>query len=47
MAATRYPKFDYKEYPKTLDPDDVWGQVRRTVNGKPVSEDQASVSGGP
>ncbi len=31
---------DFKEYPKTLDPDDFWGQVKRTVHGNPVSEDQ-------
>jgi ubiquinone/menaquinone biosynthesis C-methylase UbiE len=30
----------YKEYPKTCDPNDFWGQVKRTVNGKPVSQDQ-------
>jgi cyclopropane fatty-acyl-phospholipid synthase-like methyltransferase len=35
-----YPKSDYKEYPKTLDPDDLWGQVRRTVLGKPVTDQQ-------
>ena len=35
-----YPKHDYKEYPKTLPKDDFWGQVRRTVNGKPVPEKQ-------
>ncbi len=40
MAADRFPKWDYKEYPKTLPPDDLWGQVRRTVYGKPVSEEQ-------
>jgi cyclopropane fatty-acyl-phospholipid synthase-like methyltransferase len=35
-------KGDYihKEYPKTCRPDDFWGQVKRTVNGKPVSQDQ-------
>ena len=40
-----YPKSDYfhKEYPKTLDPDDLWGQVRRTVNGKPVSDAQIAL----
>lgn len=38
-----YPKSDYKEYPKTLDPNDLWGQVRRTVNGKPVSEAQIAM----
>ena len=30
----------YKEHPKTCDPDDFWGQVKRTVNGKPVTQDQ-------
>jgi cyclopropane fatty-acyl-phospholipid synthase-like methyltransferase len=35
-----FPKSDYKEYPKTLDRDDLWGQVRRTVNGKPVPQEQ-------
>lgn len=35
-----HPKHDYNEYPKTLPKDDFWGQVRRTVNGKPVPEEQ-------
>jgi len=40
----------YKEYPKSCDPDDFWGQVGRTINGKPVPQEQidlivASVSG--
>lgn len=30
----------YKVHPKTCAPDDFWGQVKRTVNGKPVSQDQ-------
>lgn len=30
----------YKEHPKTCDPEDFWGQVKRTVNGEPVSQDQ-------
>src|SRR5687768_4849570 len=29
----------HKEYPKSVAPDDFWGQVRRTVNGKPVSQE--------
>lgn len=35
-------KSDYihKEYPKTCAPDDFWGQVKRTVNGVPVSQNQ-------
>jgi SAM-dependent methyltransferase len=40
MSSDQFPKWDYKEYPKTLPPDDLWGQVRRTVYGKPVPEDQ-------
>lgn len=35
-----YPKSDYKEYPKTLAADDFWGQVRRTVYGASVADDQ-------
>jgi cyclopropane fatty-acyl-phospholipid synthase-like methyltransferase len=30
----------FKEHPKTCAPDDFWGQVKRTVNGKPVTQDQ-------
>ncbi len=35
-----YLKFDYDEYAKTRAPEDFWGQVRRTVQGVSVSEDQ-------
>ena len=35
-----YKKFDHNEYAKTRAPDDFWGQIRRTVQGKPVTEDQ-------
>lgn len=31
---------DFKEYPKRLAHDDYWGQVKRTVHGQPVSEEQ-------
>lgn len=30
----------HKDYPKTCAPDDFWGQVKRTVKGQPVSQDQ-------
>jgi len=30
----------YKEHPKNCSPDDFWGQVKRTVNGTPVSQEQ-------
>ncbi|MHB8140463.1 MAG: class I SAM-dependent methyltransferase [Vulcanimicrobiaceae bacterium] len=35
-----YPRSDYLEHPKTLAPDDFWGQVKRTVAGKPIAEEQ-------
>lgn len=35
-----YLKFDHDAYAKSRAPDDFWGQVRRTVNGVPVSDDQ-------
>ena len=38
-----FPKSDYKDYPKTLDRDDLWRQVRRTVHGQPVSEAQIAM----
>jgi SAM-dependent methyltransferase len=41
--AMSFPKSDYKEYPRTLDRADLWGQVRRTVNGKPVSDEQIAM----
>ncbi|MCB1725363.1 MAG: class I SAM-dependent methyltransferase [Gammaproteobacteria bacterium] len=31
---------DFVNHPKTCEPDDFWGQVKRTINGKTVSEDQ-------
>jgi SAM-dependent methyltransferase len=30
----------YKEHPKLCDPEDFWGQVKRTVNGKPIPQEQ-------
>lgn len=30
----------YRDHPRTCQPDDFWGQVKRTVNGKPVPQDQ-------
>lgn len=37
---TPYPKFDYNEHAKTRAPDDFLGQVKRTVQGEPVAEEQ-------
>ncbi|KHO65414.1 class I SAM-dependent methyltransferase [Pseudomonas flexibilis] len=31
---------DFKEHPKTVAQDDFWAQVKRTVNGQPVSQEQ-------
>ena len=39
---TDYPKSDYDEYPKTLPRDDLWGQVRRTINGRRISEEEVT-----
>jgi SAM-dependent methyltransferase len=33
-------KYFYKKYPETCASDDFWGQVKRTVNGKAVTQDQ-------
>ncbi|MGO8740040.1 class I SAM-dependent methyltransferase [Rhodoblastus sp.] len=38
-----FSKSDYKEFPKALARDDLWGQVRRTVHGKPVSDEQIAM----
>jgi trans-aconitate methyltransferase len=37
---TPYPKFDHDEYARSCAPDDFLGQTRRTVQGKPVSDEQ-------
>lgn len=33
-------KYDYEERAAEQDPNDYWGQVRRTINGEPVDEEQ-------
>jgi len=35
--------WDYEEYPKTLPRDDFWGQVRRTIYGRRVTEEELAV----
>ncbi len=35
-----HQKFDHDEHARTRASDDFWGQVRRTVQGVPVSDDQ-------
>lgn len=37
--STNKPSF-YQTFPSTCDPTDYWGQVRRTVNGKPIPQRQ-------
>lgn len=37
------PAYEYNEYPKSLAPDDFWGQVRRTRYGKPIGEDELQI----
>jgi hypothetical protein len=36
-------QYRFKHHPETCDPDDVWGQVKRTVGGEPVSAEQISL----
>jgi SAM-dependent methyltransferase len=36
-------KFDHDAHARTRPRDDFWGQIRRTVNGTPVSEEQISL----
>jgi len=39
-VSSSYPKFSYDQHARTCAPDDFLGQVRRTVQGVPVGEDQ-------
>jgi SAM-dependent methyltransferase len=38
-----YRKFDHNEHAKSRAPDDFWGQIRRTVQGEPVADDQIAM----
>jgi SAM-dependent methyltransferase len=38
----QFPKWDYQEYPKTLARDDFWGQGRRTINGRRITEEEVT-----
>lgn len=40
MQPSQPNKFDHDLYARTKDDTDFWGQIRRTVNGKPVDEAQ-------
>lgn len=35
-----YRTFDHDQHARSVAPDDFWGQIRRTVNGRPVPEEQ-------
>ncbi len=37
------PHYRHLEHPKTKAPDDFWGQVSRTVNGEPVSDNDINL----
>jgi SAM-dependent methyltransferase len=38
----QFPKWDYQEYPKTLARDDFWGQIRRTIMGRRITEEEVT-----
>ena len=40
MSSDTKEGYLYRDHPQTCAPDDFWGQVKRTVNGKPVSQEQ-------
>jgi len=40
MAAINQAHYDRIEHPQKCAPGDFWGQVRRTVNGKPIPQEQ-------
>lgn len=42
VSAGQFPKWDYQEYPKTLAQDDFWGQVRRTIMGRRITEEEVT-----
>jgi SAM-dependent methyltransferase len=35
--------YQFKHHPETCDPDDIWGQVKRTVKGEPVPAEQIAL----
>lgn len=36
-------EYQFKDHPQTCDRDDLWGQVKRTVGGKPVTAEQIAM----
>lgn len=43
MDRKPYTKFDHDKHASSMDETDFWGQIRRTVNGRPVDESQISL----
>lgn len=43
MDRKPYTKFDHDKHASSRDETDFWGQIRRTVNGRPVDESQISM----
>src|SRR5690242_18345517 len=39
-SGVAYPKLDYDAWARLVPADDLWGQVRRTVRGKPLPDEQ-------
>lgn len=43
MSDSKNMDYLHKEYPKQFKKDDFWSQIKRTVNGKPVSEENIQI----
>lgn len=43
MQPINSEKFDHDKHARSKDERDFWGQIKRTVNGQPVSDDQISL----
>jgi cyclopropane fatty-acyl-phospholipid synthase-like methyltransferase len=43
MQSSQPNKFDHDFHARTKEETDFWGQIRRTVNGKPVDENQIAM----
>src|SRR5690348_16761296 len=40
MTVESSSDYRFRHHPEECDPEDLWGQVKRTVNGNPVPEEQ-------
>ncbi|MES0488475.1 MAG: class I SAM-dependent methyltransferase [Leptospirales bacterium] len=43
MEDKTYKTMDHDKHAKSCDPNDFWGQIKRSVNGQPVSEEQVQM----